>query len=121
LVVFFARPETMAGLHQLATFVTNDPEAVMSPWSAACGSLVAWPYHYLARGLNKAVVGGWDPSARKFFKTDELSLTVPLSMFEQMLNRYEESFLTTGTWATVQKKILRSKKAWNEVKKEGGS
>ncbi len=118
LVVFFARPETMAGLHQLATFVTNDPEAVMSPWSAACGSLVAWPYHYLDRGMNKAVVGGWDPSARKFFKTDELSFTVPWGMFDQMLNRYEESFLATGTWATVQKKILRSKKAWNEVEKK---
>jgi hypothetical protein len=33
-------------------------------------------------------------------------------MFEQMLDRYQESFLTTKTWATVQKKILRSQNAW---------
>lgn len=115
LVTFFARPESLCGLHQLATFVTNDPEVVASPWSAACGSLVIWPRHYLEKGQNKAVVGGWDPSARKFFKTDELSFTVPFDMFINMVERYDESFLTTGTWENVQKKIGKSKKAWNKI------
>jgi uncharacterized protein (DUF169 family) len=112
LVTFFVRPEALSGPHQLAAFVTNDPEVVVSPWSAACGSLVAWPLHYFSKGLNKAVIGGWDPSARKFFKTDELSFTVPFSMFTEMANRFDESFLKTNTWANVQKKIARSKKAW---------
>jgi uncharacterized protein (DUF169 family) len=114
LVAFFCRPETLCGLHQLAAFVTNDPEVVMSPWSAGCGSLAVWPLHYLERGLNKAVIGGWDPSARKYYKTDELSLTVPFGMFTAMLTRYPESFLTTETYTTVRKKITRSKKAWGE-------
>ena len=114
LVTFFVRPEALSGLHQLATFVTNNPEVVASPWSAACGSLVVWPLHYLSKGLNKAVIGGWDPSARKFFKTDELSFTVPFGMFTEMTNRFDESFLKTNTWAIVQKKISRSKKAWGE-------
>ena len=115
LVTFFARPEPLSGLHQLAAFVTNDPEIVVSPWSAACGSLVVWPLHYLSKGLNKAVIGGWDPSARKFFKTDELSFTVPFGMFTEMTNRFDESFLKTNTWKNVQKKIARSKKAWRET------
>ena len=115
LVVFFTRPESLSGLHQLAAFVTNDPEVVVSPWSAACGSLAVWPLHYLARGENKAVIGGWDPSARKFFKTDELSFTVPFQMFTEMLNRHGESFLSTKNWATAQKKIARSKKTWGET------
>ncbi|MEW6664256.1 MAG: DUF169 domain-containing protein [Thermodesulfobacteriota bacterium] len=34
--------------------------------------------------------------------------------FRQMLDRYGESFLTTKTWATVRKKIERSRKAWGE-------
>ncbi|MCP3924966.1 MAG: DUF169 domain-containing protein [Desulfobacterales bacterium] len=114
-VTFFVRPESLAGLHQLATFVTNDPEVVVSPWSSACGSLVVWPMYYQAKGLNKAVLGGWDPSGRKFFKTDELSFTIPASMFTDMLNRYDESFLKTSTWKNVQKKIDRSKKTWGEV------
>lgn len=111
-VVFFARPETLSGLHQLATFVTNDPEVVASPWGAACTNMITWPYKYAARGENRAVLGGWDPSARKFFGTDELTFTVPYDMFIQMYERFPESFLTTKTWTTVQKKIERSNKAW---------
>ncbi len=98
-------------------FVTNDPEAVVSPWGAACTNLIAWPLKYLANGENKAVLGGWDPSARKFFKTDELTFTVPYGMFGQMLERFEQSFLATKTWAIVRKKIERSKKAWGEGQK----
>lgn len=115
LVIFFSRPEALSGLHQLAAFVTNDPEVVVSPWSAGCGSLAVWPLHYQAKGEAKAVIGGWDPSARKFYKTDELSFTVPWSMFTQMLQRYSDSFLTTETWQTARKKIFRSQKAWGEI------
>jgi uncharacterized protein (DUF169 family) len=114
LVSFFARPESVCGLHQLAAFVTNDPEVVASPWGAACGNLVVWPLHYLSRGFHRAVLGGWDPSARKFFKTDELSFTVPWRMFEDMLHGFDTSFLKTQTWTTVKKKIARSQKRWGE-------
>lgn len=112
LVAFFARPETLCGLHQLATFVTNDPQAVVSPWGAACTNLVTWPLKFLHQGEHKAVLGGWDPSARKFFNTDELTFTVSYALFERMLAAYEESFLKTNTWKTVQKKIARSNTAW---------
>jgi uncharacterized protein (DUF169 family) len=115
LVAFFTRPESLSGLHQLAMFVTNDPEVVASPWGPGCGSIVTWPLHYASKGQNKAVVGGWDPSARMFFKTDELSFTVPFAMFVDMVTRFDESFLKTDSWATVQKKINRSKKSWGEI------
>ena len=115
LIAFFTRPESLCGLHQLAAFVTNDPEVVASPWSAGCGSVVVWPLHYLSKGVTRAVVGGWDPSARKFYKTDELSFTVPYQMFCDMLDRFDDSFLKAESWATVQKKIERSKKSWGEI------
>ena len=114
LVAFFARPETLCGLHQLAAFVSHEPEVVASPWGAACANLITWPLKYLSEGKPRAVVGGWDPSARKFFKTDELSLTIPYDMFRQMLDRFEDSFLMTKTWSTVQKKISRSRRTWGE-------
>ena len=114
MAVVFSRVESLCGLHQLAAFVTNDPEVVVSPWSAACGSLIIWPFHYLSKGSNKAVLGGWDPSSRKYFKTDELYFSIPFNMFSDMVNRCQDSFLSTKTWETVQKKVVRSKKAWNE-------
>jgi len=111
---WIALPETLCGLHQLAAFVTHDPDVVASPWGAACANLITWPLMYLSEGKPRAVLGGWDPSARKFFKTDELSLTVPYGIFSQMLERFEESFLMTKTWSIVQKKISRSRRTWRE-------
>jgi hypothetical protein len=35
-----ALPETLCGLHQLAAFVTHDPDVVASPWGAACANLI---------------------------------------------------------------------------------
>ena len=115
LVSFFARPETLAGLNFLTVFVTGHPDPVRSPFTAACGGLVAWPLRYLQEEKEYAVLGGWDPSARQFFKTDELSFTVSHRLFEKMLARWEESFLKTPTWAKVQKKIARSQRTWGEA------
>ncbi|MFH1059998.1 MAG: DUF169 domain-containing protein [Pseudomonadota bacterium] len=115
LVVFFARPEALAGLHQLATFVTGRPEIVRSPFSAGCGSIVGWPRHYLAQGEDMvAVLGGWDPSARKYYKTDELSFTVSAKLFAAMVEKWPGSFLAGKTWAGSRQKIARSRRAWGE-------
>ncbi len=113
LVCFFSRPEPICGLHQLAFFVTNDTDVVASPWGPACGNLIMWPIKYLRRRQTRAVLGGWDPSARKFFKPDELSFTVPFHLYREMLEKYDSSFLKTNTWKTVQKKIELSKKTWS--------
>ncbi len=113
-VVFFARAEAISGLNQLATFVTNDFEAVMSPFGAGCSSIVTWPLKYRDQGKLKAVVGGWDPSDRKFLKPDELTFSMPTEMFDRMVSRWKESFLTTATWGHVKKRIERSRVAWGE-------
>lgn len=113
-VVFFARPEVLSGLCFLVAFVTEDVEAVRSPFGPGCSGLVSWPYRYLAEGRSLAVLGGMDPSCRKFLKTDEMSFAVPHAMYETMLARWKDSFLTRDTWKTVSKKIARSRKAWGE-------
>ncbi len=108
LVVFFGRPEMISGLHQLAMFVTNDVEAVMSPWGAGCSDIVTWPLKYLRQGKMKAVVGGWDPSCRKYLKTDEITFSMPFEMYRRMIERWPDSFLVAEAWKTVLKKIERS-------------
>lgn len=113
-VIFFARPEVISGLHFLTAFVTNDLHGTTTPWGAGCSHIVTFPRQYAAQGENKAVIGGWDPSCRKFLKTDELSFAASLSLFKLMLERWQESFLTTPTWELVKKKIARSARAWGE-------
>ena len=67
---------------------------------------------HLHQGRQVAILGSFDPSCRRFVKPDELSFAVPHSMYRQMLERWEESFLKRETWTTVRKKIARSRKAW---------
>lgn len=114
LVIFFGRPELISGLHQLATFVTDDFEAVMSPFGAGCSNIVTWPLKYLAQGKLKAVLGGWDPSDRPFLKTDEISFSMPHALYELMLAGWPKSFLARSAWQKVKRKIARSDKAWGE-------
>lgn len=114
LVIFFDRPEVVSGLHQLATFVTNDFEAVCSPFGAGCSNIVSWPLKYMAEGKLKAVLGAWDPANRKYLKTDEITFTVPMEMFHRMVKRWDESFLNTNAWQTVLKRISKSRKTWGD-------
>lgn len=114
-VIFFVRPEILSGLFTHATFTTGDMECVVSPFGAGCTNMISWPLYYKGKGLEKAVIGGFDPSARKFMKTDELTFTVSLDLYEKMLAALPESMFTHETdWKNVRKKVERSAKAWGE-------
>jgi uncharacterized protein (DUF169 family) len=114
-VIFFARPEVMSGLVTHTAFTTGDVDCTASPFGAGCTNLVAWPLFYKEKGIDKAIIGGFDPSARKFMKTDELTFTVPWSLYKKMLAALPESmFNVPGAWTEVRKKVARSAKAWGE-------
>ena len=106
--------EALTGLVSLATYAAGHHHAVVSPFGAGCTNIIAWPLVYAARGRECAVLGGFDPSARKFMKPDELTFAVPLGLYRKMLERMEESALTRRTWQGVLKKVRRSRKTWRE-------
>ena len=118
-VTFFARPEALNGLYSLACFATGNHLAVVSPFSAGCGSIIAWPLVYQQRGEERAVLGGFDLSARKFLKTDELIFSAPLQLYRKMLEAMERSALTRHSWEGVRKKVRKSMRAWNEGPEKG--
>jgi uncharacterized protein (DUF169 family) len=114
-VIFFARPEVLSGLFTLTTFTTGEVDSVAAPFGAGCTNVIAWPLHYQEQGMEKAVLGGFDPSVRKYLKTDELTFTVPWSLYQKMLQALPESlFAVAGAWATVRRKVQRSAKTWGE-------
>ncbi|GHV54611.1 hypothetical protein FACS1894206_07780 [Deltaproteobacteria bacterium] len=114
-VVFFARPEVLTGLYTLTSYAVGGHNAVVSPFGAACTNIIAWPLVYQQRGQECAVLGGFDVSARKFMKPDELSLAMPLPLYRKLLGIMEESALTRHTWEGVRKKALKSRRAWGEA------
>ena len=114
-VIFFARPEVLSGLFTHTVFTTADAESVASPFGAGCTNMVAWPLYYKEQKKEKAVIGGFDPSVRKFMKVDELTFTVPWALYKKMLESLPDSmFNVDGAWSGVSKKIKRSAKAWGE-------
>ena len=85
--------------------------------------------HYVSSGIPEHMEGEFycesPDELRKIFKTvdprpapgrycDELSFSIPFEMFSLMLDRFEDSFLKSKTWKTVQKKISRSNRTWGE-------
>jgi hypothetical protein len=114
-VIFFARPEVLSGLFTQTVFTTGDVDCVAAPFGAGCTNMIAWPLYYQEKGMEKAVIGGMDPSARKYMKTDEMTFTVPWSLYEKMLAALPDSlFNVDGAWKEVRKKVSRSAKAWGE-------
>ena len=101
----------MKGSNAEQSMADGGPE-VAAPFGAGCTSIVAWPLVYARQGRECAVLGGFDLSARKYMKTDELSFSIPLGLYQKMLDVMETSALVRDTWAGVRKKVARSRKAW---------
>ncbi len=68
----------------------------------------------MAQGSPKAVLGGFDPSARKYMKGDEMVLAIPTSMYERMLETLPDSLFHTDAWTAIRKKAERSKQVWEK-------
>ncbi len=109
-VLFLERPEVISGLIILAQRVTADWDIVKTPFGAGCTAAIGWPFIYKKRGEMKAVLGGFDSSARPYLRIDELALSIPWSLFLKMLADSKESFLITHAWKGIRKRIILSQK-----------
>ncbi len=107
-VIFFARPEALSGLFTLANFDQADPNGVICPFSSGCGATIYYPWLEQQKEKPRAVLGMFDPSARPCVGTDVMTIAIPMEKFSRMIGYMEESFLITGTWEKVKKKMARS-------------
>lgn len=104
-VIFFARPDVLAGLYTLASFDEAEQNMVIAPFGSGCASIVQYPYMETKSPAPKACIGMFDISARPFVPADTLTFAAPVSKFSRMVDNMEESFLITPSWAKVQKRI----------------
>jgi len=104
-VIFFARPDVLAGLFTLANFDETEPNGVFAPFAAGCGTIVQYPYREKISNRPRCVLGMFDVSARPFVPGDALTFSVPMNKFVRMIDNMEESFLITHSWEKVQKRI----------------
>jgi uncharacterized protein (DUF169 family) len=106
-VVFFARPDVLSGLFTLANFDQTEPNGTIAPFGSGCGSIIYHPYLESLSERPRAVIGMFDPSARPCVPEDVLTFSIPMKRFEKMVGYMEESFLITGTWRTMRKRIKK--------------
>lgn len=104
-VIFFVNPDVLSGLFTLARFDNNDEDAVIAPFGAGCTSIVYYPYReYIEKG-KRAIIGMFDPSARKCAKANILSFALSIDRLWEIMSEMEESFLTTPTWSVIRKRL----------------
>jgi uncharacterized protein (DUF169 family) len=108
-VIFFVRPDVLSGLFTLANFDQSEPNGVIAPFGAGCGSIVQHPYLEGKSKHPRGVLGLFDPSARPYVPADVLTFSVPMNKFMSMVDNMEESFLITGSWKKIQKRIGNTK------------
>jgi hypothetical protein len=104
-VIFFAVPDVLAGLFTLSNFDETDPLSVIAPFGAGCGTITLYPYLEKDRDRPRSVIGMFDISARPFVPGATVSFATPMAKFARMVGDMEESFLITGSWAKVQRRI----------------
>lgn len=106
-VIFFVRPDVLAGLFTLANFDQTEPNGTISPFGSGCSAIVYHPYLETMMERQRAVIGMFDPSARKCVDENILSFALPMKRFERMIGYMEESFLTTKSWSIIRKRIAK--------------
>jgi hypothetical protein len=104
-IIFFAQPDVLSGLFTLANFDEAEPNGVFAPFSAGCGSIVQYPYLEGKSRRPRGVIGMFDVSARPFVPANMLTFSAPVNKFSRMIDNMEESFLITGSWQKIQKRI----------------
>jgi hypothetical protein len=104
-VIFFAKPDVLAGLFTLASFDEVDNIGVITPFGAGCGTIVQYPFIENRKANPRCVIGMFDPSARPFIPADTISFSAPMTKFVRMVDNMDESFLITPTWDKIRKRI----------------
>lgn len=107
-IVFLGTPDVLSGLFTLANFDEVEPNGVFAPFSAGCGSIVQYPYLERDAARPRAVLGMFDVSARPCVPAGLLSFSVPWTKFVRMVENMDESFLITGSWTKVKRRIRKA-------------
>jgi uncharacterized protein (DUF169 family) len=106
-VIFFAKPDALAGLFTLAGYDSDDFNGTITPFGSGCASIVQYPLAESKKERPKAVLGMFDVSARPYVQENVLSFAIPFKRFEKIISFMEESFLVTNSWEKVKRRINR--------------
>jgi uncharacterized protein (DUF169 family) len=101
LVHMFVNPDQLSALVTLAGFRTGSIDATISPWGAACQSIL-FAYAEAESENPRGVIGFFDISQRPKCDRELLSYTVPHGKYLEMESSVDDSFLPTSAWEKLR-------------------
>lgn len=104
-ILFFATPDVLSGLCSWAFYDNNAEDAVSVPFGSGCSSIVTLAVRENRRGGRRCFIGMLDPSARPLVPRGELTFTIPLHRFREMLPTIEHSSLFRKAYSILKKRI----------------
>ena len=104
-MLFFATPDVLSGLCSWAFYDNNDNDAVCTRFASGCCSIVTFATKENAAGGRRCFIGMLDPSARPLIPKNELTFTIPMCRFKEMLDTMEQSALFQKAYSIVRKRI----------------
>jgi hypothetical protein len=104
-VIFFASGDVLSGLFALANYDMAEPDGVITPMGSGCASIISYPLEQAAKEKVRCVLGLFDVSARPHVGQDELTFSIPIKRFQQLVGYMDQSFLTTRSWDKVKSRI----------------
>ena len=103
MVLMFVNPDQLSALVTLAGFRRGSINATVSPWGAACQSILF--AHAEAESPDpRGVIGFFDISQRRKIDKELLSYTMPYRMFLEMESSVDDSFLSTTVWHKLRER-----------------
>ena len=81
------------------------PDGVIAPMGAGCASIIGYPLEQAQSDKPRGVLGMFDVSARPHVSQDELTFSIPLQRFKQLVEYMDESFLITNSWEKVKSRL----------------
>ena len=104
-ILFFATPDMLSGLCTWAFYDNNSPDAVTTQFGSGCAAIVSFAINENRKNGKRCFLGMFDPSARPLVPENELTFTIPMRRFKEMLGTMNDSALFQKTFSIIKKRI----------------
>ena len=104
-LIFFATPDMLSGLCTWAFYDNNDSDAVTTLFASGCASIITFAVDENRSGGRRCFLGMLDPSARPLVPANELTFTIPMSRFKEMLTTMNDSALYQKAFSALKRRI----------------
>ena len=88
-----------------AFYDNNSPDAVTTQFASRCASIITYAVNENRSNGRRCFLGMLDPSARPLIPENELTFTIPMCRFKEMLGTMNDSALYQKAYSLLKRRI----------------